>query len=121
MDDGLAAAARAIESLPAPDEVRERRRELLARIRERFGQLGTLAPEERRAAGRELNRLKQEVERQAALRLRELEAATRSSGTGFDPDLPVPAARVGRVHPTITVLRRMNSYFTSLGFDVVDG
>lgn len=121
MDHELPALAREIPSLPSSDAVRQRRRDLLIAIRERFRALGDLAPGERRRVGGELNALKAEVERLAAERLRTLEAAGRRPEPAFDPGLPVPPARIGRVHPTTAVLRRMNGFFRSLGFAVADG
>lgn len=121
MDESIAALAQELPSLTTAEQVRERRRAVLALVRQRFYSLGQLAPEERRTAGRELNALKAEVEQLATERLRALEAVGEQADDAFEPDLPTPPARVGRVHPTIAVLRRVNAFFASLGFDVADG
>jgi len=110
-----------LQSLANADQVREKRRELLAWVREQFQGLGSLEPAERRKTGQELNHLKTEIERLTTERLQALETAQRPTEDAFDPGLPVPPLRLGRVHPTIAVLRRMNSFFQSMGFDVVDG
>jgi phenylalanyl-tRNA synthetase alpha chain len=110
-----------LRTLPDQAQVRERRRELLASVRRQFQGLSALPPEDRRRVGQELNRLKAAIERVADERLRALEAEPRQDRAGFDPALPVPPLRLGRAHPTTTVLRRMNTFFHSLGFDVVDG
>jgi phenylalanyl-tRNA synthetase alpha chain len=111
-----------LQSLTSLDQVREKRRELQGWVRKQFQGLSALEPEEKRRVGQELNRIKTEMERLVVERLRELEGATkRREDDEFDPALPAPSLRLGRVHPTIVVLRRMNSFFRSLGFEVVEG
>ena len=121
VSDALVRFSAELQSLSSPEQVRERRREQLAWIRHQFQTLGRLEPEGRRRAGQELNRLKAVVERLAAERLRELESDQRQPVRAFDPELPVPPARLGQVHPTTAVLRRMNAFFAALGFEMVDG
>lgn len=120
-DEILKAFTSELQALTSLDQVREKRRELQARVRQQFGRLSALEPAEKRRVGQQLNRIKTEIERLAAVRLHELEAAQPHARAAFDPELPAPPLRLGRVHPTITILRRMNAFFQSLGFEVVDG
>lgn len=99
MDERIATLAREIPSLTTPEQVRERRRALLALVRQRFQTLGELEPVERHSAGIELNARKQEVERLATERLRQLEAAESRGDAPFDPDLPVPPAALAASIP----------------------
>jgi phenylalanyl-tRNA synthetase alpha chain len=120
-DEILKTFASELQALASLDQVREKRRELQARVRQQFGGLSALEPAEKRRVGQQLNRIKAEIERLAAVRLHELEAAQPQAGEAFDPELPAPPLRLGHVHPTIAILRRMNAFFQSLGFEVVDG
>jgi phenylalanyl-tRNA synthetase alpha chain len=120
-DEILKTFASELPALTSPDHIREKRRELQAWVRQQFQGLSALEPAEKRSVGQQLNRIKAEVERLVAARLHELEAAKPQAGAAFDPELPAPPLRLGRVHPTIAILRRMNAFFQSLGFEVVDG
>ena len=121
LDETLNTLASELRALMSPAQVREKRRELQAWVRQQFQGLGSLQPEEKRRVGQELNHLKAEIERLVTARLYELEVAKPQEAEAFDPELPAPPLRLGRVHPTIAILRRMNSFFQSLGFEVVDG
>ena len=120
-DEMLNTFASELQALTSPEQIREKRRELQAWVRQQFGGLSALEPAEKRRVGQELNRIKTEVERLVAARLHEVETEKPQAGVAFDPELPVPPLRLGRVHPTIAILRRMNAFFQSLGFEVTDG
>lgn len=121
LDETLNTFASELQALTSPAQVGEKRRELQAWIRQQFQGISSLQPAEKRRVGQELNHLKAEIERLVTARLHELEVSKPQDGEAFDPDLPAPPLRLGRVHPTIAILRRMNSFFQSLGFEVVDG
>src|SRR5262249_48610251 len=122
LNETLSTFTTEIQSLTSPDQVREKRRELQGWVRKQFQELSALEPEEKRRVGQELNRVKTEMERLVVERLREWEGATRRrEDDEFAPALPAPPLRLGRVHPTIVVLRQMNTFFRSLGFEVVEG
>lgn len=110
-----------LQTLANADQVREKRREWLAWVRQQFQGLSSLEPAEKRRVGQELNHVKNEIERLTNERLRELEVANRRDEQEFHPELPAPPMRLGRVHPTIVILRKMNAFFQSLGFQVEDG
>jgi phenylalanyl-tRNA synthetase alpha chain len=104
-----------------PESVREQGRRAIASLRAAFEQLRNLSPEERRSAGQKLNRTKAAIERLVEARLQELAAAQPITATHLCPTLPVLPMRVGQVHPTVAVMRRMHAFFTALGFTVADG
>ena len=110
-----------LQTLANADQVREKRREWLAWVRRQFQGLSSLEPAEKRRVGQELNHVKNEIERLATERLRELEVANGRDGQEFNPELPAPPMRLGRAHPTIVILRKMNAFFQSIGFEVEDG
>src|SRR5262245_22454418 len=105
----------------APEQAREQGRRAIAGLRTAFEQLRHLPPEQRRSAGQELNRTKAAIERLVDARLQALAAEQPASATPLSPTLPVLPVRIGEVHPTIAVVRRMHAYFTALGFTVADG
>jgi phenylalanyl-tRNA synthetase alpha chain len=86
--------------------------------------LGSLSPEARSAAGKELNRVKQALEallneRQAALEQAELDA--RLAQEAIDVTLPGRGARRGGLHPVTLTIERIETLFRSIGFEVADG
>jgi phenylalanyl-tRNA synthetase alpha chain len=104
-----------------PEQVREQGRRATASLRAAFEQLRHLSPDERRSAGQELNRTKKALEQLVDIRLQALAAEQPVTATRLSPTLPVPPAPVGKVHPTVAVMRRMHAFFTALGFTVADG
>jgi phenylalanyl-tRNA synthetase alpha chain len=110
-----------LQSMVNPDQVREKRRERLAWVRQQFQGLSFLEPAEKRKVGQELNHIKNEIERLATERLRELELANHHEKQEFNPELPAPPMRLGHAHPTIVILRKMNAFFQAIGFEVEDG
>jgi phenylalanyl-tRNA synthetase alpha chain len=110
-----------LQSLANPDQVREKRREWLAWVRQQFQGLSSLEPAEKRRIGQELNHVKSEIERLVTERLRELDVPNHRVGQEFNPEFPAPPMRLGNVHPTIAILRKMNAFFQSIGFEVEDG
>jgi phenylalanyl-tRNA synthetase alpha chain len=121
LDETLNTFASELQALTSLEQVREKRRDLQVWVSQQFQGLSSLEPAEKRRIGQELNRLKTEIERLVAARLHELEAVKPQAGEAFDLELPGPPLRLGRAHPTVVILRRMNSFFQSLGFEVVDG
>ena len=82
--------------------------------------LKELAPDERRAVGKAVNQLKNELNallEQAQERLKAAEAAS----SALDVTLPGRAPWVGRKHPIIRTLERLETIFLGLGFEVALG
>ncbi len=122
-DDALAALAR-IES---PEDLEAWRIAFLGRRGHLTGLLravGSLPPDQRRAAGEAANRAKSDLE--SALAEREHALAV---GDGFnaaqdgaiDVTLPGWAAPTGGLHPTTLIVREICEAFISMGFQVVEG
>jgi phenylalanyl-tRNA synthetase alpha chain len=86
--------------------------------------MGKVPPDQRAAIGKLLNAVKTNLEsayeaRKAAFDRAALDA--RLTGEWFDLTLPAPGVRPGKLHPHTIVQQRLEDYFTSLGFAVMDG
>lgn len=93
-------------------------------VAELLAAVPSLPKDERRAAGRAANELKQAVqgaleERRAALERAAL-AAEREGGD-FDPTLPGARSPRGSLHPITRVRREVEEIFASMGYLVLDG
>ncbi|MGE4060398.1 MAG: phenylalanine--tRNA ligase subunit alpha [Sphingomonadales bacterium] len=86
--------------------------------------LGQMDPEQRKAAGPALNRLKDDVDgalRSAKERLDEAALDARLAGEKIDVTLPVlPEAR-GTIHPVSQVIDEVTEIFAQMGFTVAEG
>ena len=86
--------------------------------------MGKVAPEQRAAAGKLLNSVKQEIE--AALDAKAglfAEAALRArlDAEWIDLTLPAPGVRPGALHPVTQIQAEIEDLFVSMGFTVLDG
>ncbi len=93
-------------------------------ISERMGQLGKMAPDERKAAGAALNVLKDKVtealsEKKALFAEAALEA--RLVSEKIDVTLPVRPQSAGTIHPVSQVWEEVVQIFGDLGFSVAEG
>jgi phenylalanyl-tRNA synthetase alpha chain len=120
MNELIEQTAAELRDSGTPEQARERGRLALVALRAEFQRLRALPAEERRQAGQALNAAKAAIERLLDERLAELAAET-SQRSGRDPQLPIAPLRLGRVHPTTALLRRMNAFFGAMGFAVVEG
>jgi phenylalanyl-tRNA synthetase alpha chain len=87
-------------------------------------QLGTLPPEERPAAGQEINQAKVAVQTAIDARKGVLEEAvlsTRLSAERIDVSLPGRGRPPGGLHPVTRAMRRIERLFGNAGFAVVEG
>ncbi len=86
--------------------------------------LGQMSPDERKAAGPALNRLKDDVDaaiRAAREKLDEAALDARLAGERIDVTLPVlPEAR-GTIHPVSQVIDEVTEIFAQMGFSVAEG
>lgn len=86
-----------------------------------FGQLKSVAPEERPRIGQLLNTLKQSADRKVA----DADAALASTSAGKAPslDLTLPGRRsfTGSEHPVQKVLGEMKQIFSAMGFSIATG
>ncbi len=87
-------------------------------------EVSSLPKEERPIAGKERNRLKNELQKAIDTRLAELqeEALERELGASdFDPSEPGPRRPGGSLHPISIVQNELIDLFTSMGFSWQDG
>jgi phenylalanyl-tRNA synthetase alpha chain len=87
-------------------------------------ELGAMAPEERTAAGKVLNALKDEIDaalraKKAALADAALDARLRSEW--LDVTLPGRPRRAGTIHPVSQVSEEITAIFADMGFAVAEG
>jgi phenylalanyl-tRNA synthetase alpha chain len=93
-------------------------------ISERMGQLGKMAPDERKAAGAALNVLKDKVtEALSAKKAMFAEAAleARLVSEKIDVTLPIRPQSAGTIHPVSQVWEEVVQIFGDLGFSVAEG
>ena len=86
--------------------------------------LGRLPAEERPAAGAEINKTKAVVEAAIQARKYALESAAldeKLNAEAIDVTLPGRDADIGGLHPVTIVLERMEHFFRSVGYEVVEG
>jgi len=86
--------------------------------------LGTLAAEERKAAGARINAAKDALEQALDARRAELADARirkRLAQEALDVTLPGRGAGRGGIHPVIRTWQRVEEIFRSIGFDIADG
>ena len=85
------------------------------------GNIAGLSPEERRAAGQEMNRVKQALEALFSSR----ESSLKNTSTAFaqktDATMPGTFQAPGNLHPLTQVIQEVSGIFTKLGFSLVDG
>jgi phenylalanyl-tRNA synthetase alpha chain len=93
-------------------------------ISERMRGLGTLAPDERRIAGAQLNVLKDKIAEALSTRkvaLQEQALETRLASERIDVTLPIRPQALGTVHPVSQVWEEVVQIFGDLGFAVAEG
>lgn len=94
------------------------------RITELLKQLGSMAPEERKAYGEQVNRVKQAVfeaiEARAAA-LAEAELAHQLASETIDVTLPGRGEGIGGLHPITRTIQRIERLFGDLGFETRQG
>jgi phenylalanyl-tRNA synthetase alpha chain len=86
--------------------------------------LGQLSTEERPKAGAEINAVKQQLNEQLNARKASLQSAALAAqlaGEAIDVTLPGRRAETGSLHPITRTIQRMETFFSSMGFEVVEG
>lgn len=86
--------------------------------------LGQLSAEERPKAGAEINAVKQLLNEQLNARKVSLQGATLAAQLAeeaIDVTLPGRRAETGSLHPITRTIQRMETFFSSMGFEVVEG
>ncbi|NOZ09528.1 MAG: phenylalanine--tRNA ligase subunit alpha [Gammaproteobacteria bacterium] len=87
-------------------------------------QLGKLPPEQRPAAGQQINQAKKTFQDALEAHRSQLESSAleqKLAAEGLDVTLPGRNGQTGGLHPITRTLRRLESLFTHMGFRVADG
>ena len=111
-------------SLADLDEQRVRYLGKKGELTQLLKELGQLAPEQRRERGAEINATKDRLEQAIAARRLELEQAELQRKLGaerIDVTLPGRRQSAGGLHPITRTIERMEAFFGSVGFEVVEG
>ncbi|MDE2234383.1 MAG: phenylalanine--tRNA ligase subunit alpha [Gammaproteobacteria bacterium] len=118
------AAIAASDSLASLDQVRVHYLGKKGLVTEQLKSLGEMPPDERRAAGQELNRVKAEISSAMEARRQSLQQAEldlQLAGQGIDVSLPGRGQLPGSQHPVTRSLERISSIFSTAGFTVAEG
>ena len=127
IDTLLQNALRDIAQAGTPDAVEHLRVFLLGKqgsVTTRLKALGTLPPEERKAAGEEINRARDAITDALAARKHAIdeEALTHKlAHETIDVTLPGRDAARGGLHPVSRTLERISDIFSRLGYDIASG
>ncbi len=123
LEDALEQVAKA-DSERTLDEVRIRFLGKKGALTAQLKELGRLPPEERREAGQQINRAKQELERAISERgeiLAREHLNARLAEESLDVTLPGRTVEAGGAHPVNRALDRLLDIFQRLGFEVATG
>ncbi|NBB93510.1 MAG: phenylalanine--tRNA ligase subunit alpha [Gammaproteobacteria bacterium] len=123
LEDALEQVARA-DSERTLDEVRVRFLGKKGALTAQLKELGQLPPEQRREAGQQINRAKQDLERAIAERgevLAREHLDAKLAGETIDVTLPGRSVELGGAHPVNRALDRLLDIFQRLGFEVATG
>ncbi len=86
-----------------------------------FEKLKTLAPEDRKSFGQELNLFKNKLEEGLKTKLEGVDAPSKTGEENFDSTLPGLCPSRGSIHPITQTIREIAGIFERLGFEVADG
>ena len=120
-------AKRAIADAESPDAVEALRVRYLGKkglVTEQLKRLGTLAPDQRPQAGKQVNELKRTFQELLSARKQELEGQSRDERLqreAIDVTLPGRGQGMGGLHPVTRTLHRLEELFTRMGFEIADG
>ncbi len=119
-----AEATASAQTVAQLDQVRVRFLGKKGEITEQLKQLGKLSPDERPAAGAEVNRAKDRIQELLQRRLAELEnksLADKMAALHLDVTLPGRGQAPGGMHPVTRTMQRVEALFAAIGFEVVEG
>ncbi len=114
----------AADTLMLLDQVRVQYLGKKGLITEQMKSLGTLAGDERKAAGAKINLIRDQLVEAIDARKDVLEAEAlkdRLASETIDVTLPGRGQQIGGLHPVTLTLRRMSALFSRIGFDIVEG
>ncbi|MBA56001.1 MAG: phenylalanine--tRNA ligase subunit alpha [Pseudomonadales bacterium] len=123
LEQALAAVEHA-DSVAGLDQVRVQYLGKKGEITGQLKTLGKLAPEERKAAGAQINQVKEQVQDAIKTRqsfLEEQALQQQLSSEAIDVTLAGRSGVVGGLHPVSRTMERIESFFSTMGFQVVEG
>src|SRR5205823_10099032 len=84
---------------------------------------GAVAKEEKPAAGKRFNEVKNEIEAAFAAAQQRISSVgvTKRAGPQFDPTLPGERLRLGHLHPITQTIEELKDIMGRLGFSAADG
>ncbi|MGY0505383.1 phenylalanine--tRNA ligase subunit alpha [Luteimonas sp. e5] len=116
-----------VEAATTPEALEALRVALLGKsgsITAQLKTLGTLPPEERKAAGAAINRARDAIATALGARKAQLDAAAldaRLASEAVDVTLPGRDAALGTLHPVSRTLERMTGIFARMGYELAAG
>jgi len=114
----------AIDNLDELEQVKARYLGKSGALSELLKQLGKMPAEERRAAGAQINQVKDRIELALHVRreaLREFQLQSQLAKEALDVTLPGRGSGSGGLHPVTMTLRRIEELFRTVGFAVAEG
>ncbi len=111
-------------TMPALEQVKARFVGKAGSLTEQMKLLGKLDPEARKAAGAGINEVKTQIEAlitSAKARILEAELAAKLATEAVDVTLPGRRRSEGGLHPVTLALERIETLFSTMGFQVADG
>jgi phenylalanyl-tRNA synthetase alpha chain len=117
-------ALKELESVADIDSIKELSIRYLGRkgiITQFLRNLSNLPKDERPAAGKEANHVKNYLDEQFKNTIERLESKSIDSGLNIDVSLPGRPLEQGSLHPISEITRQICDIFTGLGFSVVEG
>lgn len=117
-------AVQEIEAAATADAVHDLNTKYLGRkgvITQFLRNISSLPKEERPAAGKEANQVKQKIEAACDQMLLKLQAGAQEAVQGIDVSLPGRTATLGTLHPITHITNQICDIFTRMGFAVVEG
>ena len=128
LDQLIADANGSFENVTDIESLEEARVEFLGakkgRLKAAQKLMGSVAKEDKPAAGKKFNEVKQAIETAFQSKKAELggQAITAAKSAGeFDPTLPGKEFRLGRLHPITQTIEELKDIMGRLGFSVADG
>lgn len=128
MDDKINALLEEINqyTVSNDDELEAYRLRFISRksvIGDLFGEMKSVAPEQRKAMGKRLNELKNAAQDKFKQLIADLEQQKAGQRAGDVPDLTLPPVpdTLGAIHPLTQVRNRIVSIFERMGFNVAEG
>lgn len=123
LENALSAVEQA-DSVQSLDQVRVQYLGKKGEITGQLKTLGKLEPDQRKAAGAEINKVKMQVQDAIKFKQSQLEQAAleaQLASESIDVTLPGRSAGQGGLHPVTRTLERVESFFANMGFEVIEG